>query len=273
MRLKDTNALLEAALNPVANDNSLQLLNTDFVFIPGVHFIAAITKHGKTNFAANLVCSALREKPDKKIFVGLNEETAEDFVIRCGCIWTGLSFTAWKTKKFTSQQKQQLTDALRSVIHQVKFIDETMNLGCLEDVEATIRVASSNENVSLVVFDYLQNVYISRNFPGKTQYEISKLLGVRLKDIGKTAHAPIVVFGQLKDDAEAGFKSRVEGDSWFVNNVATGIELIADKHVKQSRVVVHVDRFQGRTHEEFHFQHQQSGRLDRIPNPNIITEG
>jgi replicative DNA helicase len=272
MRLKDSNLLLQTALNPVTNDNAVKLLETDFMFLPGIHFIAAVTKHGKTNFAANLVCSVLREKPSKKIFVGLNEETAEDFIIRCGCIWTGLSFIAWKTRNFTSSQKQQLTEALHTIIHRVKFSDETMNLGCLEDVETTVRVASKNENVSLVIFDYLQNVYLSKNFPGKTQYEISKLLGVRLKDIGKTATAPIIVFGQLKDDSEAGFKSRVEGDSWFVNNVATGIELIADKHVKQSRAIVHVDRFQGRTHDEFYFQHQQSGKLTNTPNPNIITE-
>lgn len=272
MKLKDSKLLLTSAMNPTSSKNAVTLLSTTLMLVPSVHFIAAVTKQGKTNFAANLVASTLDTKSGK-IFVGLNEETAEDFVVRVACIKTGLSFPAWKSGKFTEQQRETLGRSLVAITERVVFADEeTTNLGCFEDAVKIIRQAANSEKVSLVVFDYLQNVYLSREYPGKSQYELSKLFGVRLKDIGKTAVCPVVVFGQLKENNEAGFKSRVEGDSWFVNNVATGIELKAFKHNKQSQLIVQIDRFQGRTHDEFWFTHGVSGKLTQIEKPEN-TEG
>jgi replicative DNA helicase len=273
MKLKDSKNLLQSALNPTTNERAVSLLNTDMLLLPSVHFIAAVTKHGKTNLAANLACTTLDKVRDKKVFVALNEETAEDFLVRCGCILTGLSFSLWKSGKFMQQQKDKLGQALTQVVERLCFVDEEdKNMGCLEDVEQVLRKASHSDQISLVLFDYLQNVYLSKTYAGKTQYELSKLFGVRLKDIGKTAACPLVVFGQLKDDATAGFKSRVEGDSWFVNNVATGIELVADKALKQSKLIVQVDRFQGKTHDEYYFQHSPSGRLVIMAKPTGDVE-
>lgn len=262
MKLKDTQKLIDEAMAPVEHGNAVTLLGTEFLLLPSIHFIAAITKQGKTNFAANLVCHVISEFPTEKVFVGLNEETPKDFIIRCACILTGISFSQWKANKCTTEQRSKINATLDRVTPRIRFADEeAVNLGCIEDVEKIIKEASHSELIKMVVFDYLQNVYLSKKFPGKTQYELSKVLGTRLKDIGKTCTAPVVVFGQLKGESEAGFKSRVEGDSWFVNNVASGVELKAYKADKLSRLTVQIDRFQNLTHADFWFEHQASGRL------------
>ena len=272
IRLKDKLKLLEAAANPVSVQGAIKLLDTSFCFLPSVHFIAAVTKHGKTNFAANLTCSTLAQQ-DKKVFVAMNEETAPDFLSRCACIFTGFSFTSWKNGQCSSEQKRTLVAKMTDIVKHIDFVDdEIMNMGCIEDVVSAVKAASQNEQTALVIFDYLQNVYLSKDFPGKTQYELSKLLGTRFKDIGKTTQCPIVVFGQLKDATDMGFKSRVEGDSWFVNNVASGLELVADKLAKQSRIIIHTDRFQNRQHDEFHFKHSPSGRLVSIAKPEGVDD-
>lgn len=268
MKKLDAALLLKTALSPTTNENAVRLLDTNMLLLPTIHLIAAVTKHGKTNMAANLVCSTLHNMQNKRVFVALNEETPSDFLIRCSCIMSGLSFAMWKGGRCAPQQKAQIAETAAKIVKRLDFPDEeSINLGCLEDAEESVKTASLDPQISLVIFDYLQNVYLSKVYQAKNQYELSKLFGTKLKDIGKHTNCPVVVFGQLKDDKDAGFKSRIEGDSWFVNNVATGIELSADKLSKQSKLTVHIDRFQGRTHDEFFFNHQASGRLVSIASP------
>lgn len=263
MKLKDIDALIASALSPKLHDNAVTLLGTEFLLLPSVHFIAAVTKQGKTNLAANMVCNVLTQFPEGKVFVGLNEETPEDFIIRCACIITNYSFSYWKANKLTEVQRADIATVLRNIAPRIRFADEeSTNLGCLEDVVHSVKAAAHSDLLKLVVFDYLQNVYLSRKHPGKSQYELSKMLGTQLKDIGKTCSVPVVVFGQLKGEMDdVGFKSRVEGDSWFVNNVASGVELKAFKKEKISSLTVQIDRFQNMTHREFWFEHSHSGRL------------
>lgn len=266
--IHDPKKLLESALKPRSTEGTLGLLGTPFRFLPTVHLVAAVTKHGKTNFAANLVVHALEEYADGKVVVCLNEETAEDFLLRCGCILADVNFGRWKLGQLDPKQQEKLKAAVERVMDRIRIVDsEKVDLGCMEEVTRWVgkaaRTATEN-GFRLVIFDYFQNVYKSKNRPGATPYELYKLLGVRLKDVGKKAQCPVVVFAQLKerrDEDDGGFKSRIEGDTWFANNVATGIELRADKRVSQSSLSVQIDRFQGMTHEVFWFDHRQSGRL------------
>lgn len=262
--IHDAKKLLESALKPRLHEGSVGLLDTRFRLLPGVHMVAAVTKHGKTNLAANLVVSALSEHVSSKVVVGLNEETSEDFLMRCGSIVAGTSFGRWKLGQLSDADRRLLVTATEKILERVRIVDpEKINLGCMEDAAAVVKKASRADGVSLVVFDYLQNIYQSKVYPSSTPYELYKLFGVRMKDAGKLSRCPVVVFAQLKEASGEGasFKSRVEGDTWFANNVATGIELKADKRTLQSSLTVQVDRFQGMTHEIFWFDHKSSGRL------------
>jgi replicative DNA helicase len=260
----DPKKLLEAALRPKKYLGSVRLLDTGFRLLPTVHMIAAVTKHGKTNLAANLVVAALSEYPTGFSVVALNEETAEDFVARCACIRSNVSFRAWKMGSLSSENYAKFGTELAQVVERVRIVDsDQVDMGCMEDAARVVRKAARTPEVRLVVFDYLQNIYKSKAFPSSNPYELYKLFGVRAKDLGKHATCPVVVMAQLKEASEDNgkFKSRVEGDTWFANNVASGIELKADKRSQQSTLTVQIDRFQGLTHEVFWFDHKESGRL------------
>lgn len=270
----DIRALANEAVLPREEKATLTLLGAPYYLTPTVHFVAAITKHGKTNFAANLVRHALVTK-EGAVVAGLNEEPPLHFLARVACMDTDLSFADWLRGLLTEEQRATLAKSLELIVPRIHIVNEEVSdLGCLEEVESYLRESAQSTKVSLAIFDYMQNLNRSKDSPQSTPYELYKLFGMRVKDIGKKSNCPLVVFGQLKDNKsqEQGFKSRVEGDSWFVNNVASGLELCADKLNKRSCITVQVDRHQNSTHMEFWYSHLPSGKLVPAKSPQQLEE-
>lgn len=227
---------------------SVRFLDSDFKLFPGPNLIAAGTGRSKTSCAANLVHHTLQSR-EGLILCVLNEETEVDFYLRVACLQLSIPFKDAKFKTITDDQQRAINDTMRVLLERVIIPDDDeWNTNKLEDVAEIIESNYLREDVALIIVDYLQNINESgtKSLQSEPIFALSKIFGSSLKDFGKDATCPIVIFAQVRN-GDDDVMSRIQNDKTFGNHCKTVLELRPDFENQLTDVYIAKDRFNAMT--------------------------
>lgn len=128
--------------------------------------------------------------------------------------------------------------------------DGKYDMSYVDDVQSVLETAAIDK-VGLVLIDYLQCITQSRKEPQLESFQISKLLGLYLKDYGKKHGVPVVCFVQLGPGSEGSTMfERVQNDKTFCNHAFLAVEIEPDFETLTTKFKIHKDRFSGHTGKE-----------------------
>lgn len=216
----------------------------DFFLCQGLILVAAMSGNSKSTTAANVLACFAKECPSGKAVVITNEESADAVYDRVSCILTKTSYIDLYKGKLSPQDEDMIEDTSHHLMDAIEVVDDdSWDMSCLEDVQSVLEYAAK-DGVNLVILDYLQTVTWSRKDPNKESFQISKDLGLYLKDYGKRVGVPIVTFAQLKPKTESGeLHNRIQNDKTIYNHAFTVIEVVPDFQTLMTTFTIHKDRF------------------------------
>ena len=228
-----------------ARQNSVPFLspNSGISLGKGFNLVCAQSGHSKSTTSANFVAAAL-EHTKTNILVMSNEETSSAVYDRIACILTRTPFQKFYNKRLSGQQQQVVEKAASTVADRVEVLDfeSRLNMCVAEDVERVLSWAP--KQFGLIVLDYIQNVTVSRQAPQASTWDISKRLGLFLKDLSQSLTVPLVVFAQLKPRARAeDISDRIQNDKTLFNHALLCVEIAPDFETRETTFKVHKDRF------------------------------
>lgn len=209
----------------------------------GFNLICGQPGQSKSTTAANLVAGAV-EYSNANILVMSNEETSSAVLDRIACILTHTPFQRYYNKKLTGTQTAAVESTADIVAERVQVLDfeSAYNMSIVEDVEAVL--AQAPNNFGLIVFDYIQNTTSSREREDLLTWDISKRLGLFLKNMSQTLTVPLVVFAQLRPKAAIeAIAERIQNDKTLFNHALQCIEIVPDFETRETTFKVHKDRF------------------------------
>ena len=228
----------------------------DKSFLPGLWLsqglivVGAKSGRAKSTTASNVLAGFLQSVPDKSAIVVSNEEATDAILERTACILLEVSYGDFYSGNSTKERviEECVTDF---IIPRVEVVEDgKFNMSYIDDVQSVLETAAIDK-AGIVIVDYLQCITQSRAQPGLESFQISKLLGLYLKEYGKKNGVPVVCFVQLSNGADgADFGSRVQNDKTFVNHAFLAIEIEPDFENKNAKFKVHKGRFFGHTGRE-----------------------
>lgn len=216
----------------------------------GLIVVGAKSGRAKSTTASNVLAGFLQTVPDKSAIVISNEEATDAILERTACILLGVSYGDYYSGHSSKEHviRECVTDF---IIPRVEVVEDgKFNTSYIDDVQSVLETAAIDK-AGLVIVDYLQCITQSRARPELEAFQISKLLGLYLKEYGKKNGVPVVCFVQLNTGSDgADFSSRVQNDKTFVNHAFLAIEIEPDFEAKNAKFKIHKDRFFGTTGKE-----------------------
>lgn len=224
------------------------LFHPEFQLTQGLILVGAITGQAKSTTNANVLAGFLESCPDKKALVISNEETLDTVYNRVACVRLKLDFNRYHKGFLSESQAKAVESEARVLFDRIIVVveDDQWDMSFFEDVKGALEyVAENPSGVGLVTIDYHQTIASSRTSRDLTQYDISKRLGLYLKNYGRRLGAPVVLFTQLKSVGpnSQDFKNRVEGDATMLNHAADAIEIVPDFQTSTTKFVIQKSRF------------------------------
>ncbi len=161
--------------------------------------IAARPSMGKTSFAMNIAQhAALVEKIGVAVFS--LEMSKEQLVMRLLSSVGRIDSQRIRTGKLRSEDWPKLTRAVGMLSEAPMFIDDTPAISVLE-MRAKIRRLASQQEIGLVIVDYLQLMRGRNDIENRTQ-EISEI-SRSLKALAKEHNLPVIALSQLNRSLES----------------------------------------------------------------------
>lgn len=257
---KSTDKRAEQYRDARAVRKAIRLNQVPFIsksFLPGLWLsqglivVGAKSGRAKSTTASNVLAGFLRSVPDKSAIVISNEEASDAIYERTACVLLELSYQDFFAGKLSTQAERGVEECvLKFIIPRVEVVEEgAYDMSYVDDVQAVLETAATDK-VGIVLIDYLQCITQSRTQPDLESFQISKKLGLYLKDYGKKNGVPVVCFAQLRDGDGVDMKERVENDKTFVNHSFLAIEIVPDFETLTTKFKIHKDRFFGATGKE-----------------------
>lgn len=227
-------------------------------FLPGLWLsqglivVGAKSGRAKSTTASNVLAGFLRSVPNKPAIVVSNEEAADAIYERTACVLTQTNYIEYFSGKASAQTQRLVEQCVtEEIIPRVEVVEDgKFDMSYEEDVMAVLETAAIDK-VGLVIVDYHQCITQSRTKPDSESFQVSKRLGLYLKDYGKKHGVPVLDFVQLSNGAEnADFASRVQNDKTLFNHAFLAIEIEPDFETLTTKFKVHKDRFSGHTGKE-----------------------
>lgn len=227
-------------------------------FLPGLWLsqglivVGAKSGRAKSTTASNVLAGFLRSVPDRTAIIVSNEEATDAIYERTACVLLEMSYTEYFGGKVDPRKEQAIQDCVAEfIIPRVEVVEDgKFDMSYIDDVQSVLETAAIDK-VGLVVVDYLQCITQSRANPESESFQISKKLGLYLKDYGKKNGVPVVCFVQLGPGADGSTMfERVQNDKTFCNHAFLAIEVEPDFEALTTKFKVHKDRFSGHTGKE-----------------------
>jgi len=203
-----------------------------FMFTTGITFVGAKTGAGKSTTCYNLIANIILTHPEKRILLLPNEATIHEVLSNVACLLLGYD---WKSdfnhSSATMQTQSEVFDMIETIVSRLEVIpDGCTDLTYIEKVLDRAKGLPANEKPALIILDYLQAVSTCEEYPGRESFQISKSLGLSLKNYARECTIPIVVFGQISEETtnRGAFGQRIENDRTFLNHCHNAIEAIPD---------------------------------------------
>jgi replicative DNA helicase len=218
----------------------------------GLIVVGAKSGRAKSTTASNVLAGFLSSVPDRTAIVVSNEEATDAVYERTACVLLQISYTDYFGGKADPRKERAIEECVADfIIPRVEVVEDgKFDMSYIDDVQAVLETAAV-DHVGLVLVDYLQCITQSRQSPDMESFQISKRLGLYLKDFGKKHGVPVVCFAQLGPGAEgATMFERVQNDKTFCNHAFLAIEIEPDFETLTTKFKVHKDRFSGHTGKE-----------------------
>ncbi len=157
--------------------------------------LAARPAMGKTAFALNIAQHvAMNEKNPKAVAVFSLEMSKESLLTRLVCAAARVDQQRFRAGYLNAEERHALQDALYRIVESPIYIDDTAGTN-LMDVHSKLRRLQAEQDLGLVVIDYLQLMQGRGRYENRVQ-EISSLSrGFKL--MSKELRVPFMVLSQL----------------------------------------------------------------------------
>ncbi len=227
-------------------------------FLPGMWLsqglivVGAKSGRAKSTTASNVLAGFLSTVPDRTAIVVSNEEATDAVYERTACVLLQISYTDYFGGKADPRKERAIEECVADfIIPRVEVVEDgKFDMSYIDDVQAVLETAAV-DRVGLVLVDYLQCITQSRQQPDAESFQISKRLGLYLKDYGKKHGVPVVCFAQLGPGGDGSTMfERVQNDKTFCNHAFLAIEIEPDFETLTTKFKVHKDRFSGHTGKE-----------------------
>ena len=159
--------------------------------------IAARPAMGKTAFALNIaqhVAGELPDKPARPVAVFSLEMSKESLLTRLLCATARVDSHRFRGGYLNVEERRRLQQALTQLVESKLYIDDSADAN-LMSISAKCRRLKAEQDLGLVVVDYLQLMASKGRFDNRTQ-EISAL-SRGLKLLSKDLGVPIMALSQL----------------------------------------------------------------------------
>lgn len=215
----------------------------DFFLSQGLVLVGAESGKSKSTTGANVVAGFLRDT-DLTAIIVTNEEATDAVLERIACCLCEISYVDFYNKRLPPKKAEIVSNTVIEVISRVEVIESKFwDTAYIEDVKAVLEAAAQNK-VGLVLVDYLQTITMSREAPELEAFQVSKNLGLYLKDYGRKNGVPVVVLAQLSSSSEnRSMAERVQNDKTIFNHAFIAIEVIPDFKTLSTTFKVHKCRF------------------------------
>ena len=238
-----------------AQESQVSFLGSALKLRMGVTVIGGSTGRGKSTTSANILADFYKRYQQRQAVIITNEEVSADVLDRVSCILLNENFYRYRDGKFSEGQVDAIQHMSTTLTKRLEVVAcRDVDMTCLEDVISVLEYAMG-DSINLVLIDYLQTVTWSRERSDIGPYEVSKKLGLFLKDYGRRVTVPVVIFAQVQplpppqksrqaqDAKPVDFANRVQGDKTFVNHAVMAIEILPNFELKQTIFYIHKDRF------------------------------
>ena len=164
------------------------LHNSDLILV------AARPAMGKSAFALN-IASYAATRGNTPVAIFSLEMSKEQMVNRILCSEAMVDSNKVRTGKIDDEDWAKLAEASGTLSEAKMFIDDTPGISIME-IRAKCRKLKLEQNIGLVVIDYLQLVQASNKRSGSREQEISEI-SRSLKILAKEINVPVIALSQL----------------------------------------------------------------------------
>ena len=164
------------------------LHNSDLILV------AARPAMGKSAFALN-IASYAATRANVPVAIFSLEMSKEQMVNRILCSEAMVDSNKVRTGKIDDEDWGKLAEASGMLSESKIFIDDTPGISVME-IRAKCRKLKLEQNIGLVVIDYLQLVQASNKRSGSREQEISEI-SRSLKILAKEINVPVIALSQL----------------------------------------------------------------------------
>ena len=162
--------------------------------------IAGRPSMGKTALALNIGLNIIKESNKPVLFFSL-EMSKEQLTYRLLTNETDISNFRLKTGNLYKEDWVKLNQTIKTLASLPLFIDDTPNLSILDIKTKIKKIIFEQNNIGLVIIDYLQLMQTSNNQILNRTQEISQITR-SLKNIAREFNVPIIVLSQLSRNVE-----------------------------------------------------------------------
>jgi len=168
--------------------------------------IAGRPSMGKTALALNIGLNTIKESNKPVLFFSL-EMSKEQLTYRLLTNETDISNLRLKTGNLYRDDWVKLNQTIKTLAALPLFIDDTPNVS-IPDIKTKIKkIIFEQNNLGLVIIDYLQLMQTSNNQIVNRTQEISQITR-SLKNIAREFNVPIIVLSQLSRNVESRVNKR-----------------------------------------------------------------
>ena len=162
--------------------------------------IAGRPSMGKTALALNIGLNIIKESNNPVLFFSL-EMSKEQLTYRLLTNETEISNLRLKTGNLYKDDWVKLNQTIKRLSSSPLFIDDTPNLSILDIKTKIKKIIFEQNNLGLIIIDYLQLMQTSNSQTVNRTQEISQITRA-LKNIAREFNVPIIVLSQLSRNVE-----------------------------------------------------------------------
>lgn len=161
--------------------------------------VAGRPSMGKTTLAMNLIESAIMHNDGAAVVFSM-EMPADQLCMRMLSSLGRINQTQLRTGQLSDPDWDRITSTLSLIKDKPLYIDETPGLSPNDLRARTRRIARKEQNISIIMVDYLQLMQVSGTAENRTN-EISEI-SRSLKALAKEFNCPVVALSQLNRSLE-----------------------------------------------------------------------
>lgn len=216
----------------------------DFYLSQGLTLVGAMSGKGKSTAAANILAGFIKYRGNGTALVISNEEATDAIIHRTACVLLKKPYMKFHAGAMLAREAAEVRECAREVLSRVIVVnDPQWNTACLEDVQ-TILEGSAAQGVSMVVIDYFQTINQSKDLPDQEPFKVLKRFGTFIREYGRRAPVPVVVFCQLNPKSMAAeFQARVQHDKTIYNDAFNVLEIAPNEETGLTDFIIHKQRF------------------------------